>query len=326
LPVGDGQTCLPASLTQLDLHRLPDAPGPLQDQWHLPRWLDVVAPDLFLSPYPKGPWIAPCPVAVTIHDLLYLDPRFAPSARNPGVRWAKRGYAAVSARRAALVMTDSTFSKAEIQQQLGIDSAEVFPIGVEPLAAGGLDREGLQARYGIPAQGGYLLWIGNFQPHKNVPFLLDLWQGLAGDYPHHHLVLAGRGGERAAAIQRQIHERGIPRVVLTGSVEDADLVSLYRHAELFLFPSQIEGYGLPPLEAMVAGCPVMVSDRASLPEVVGKGGQVLPLRDEVWQEVVCQRLNSAPLQQKWRERGWARARQLGAGRCADMVLDRLEAI
>jgi alpha-1,3-rhamnosyl/mannosyltransferase len=116
--------------------------------------------------------------------------------------------------------------------------------------------------------GRYALFVGQLEPNKNIPLLLDAWlDGVPDDLS---LVIAGRAGrdqERIVARSGRPELRG--RVHLMGHVNDADLARLYADANMFLFPSFLEGFGMPPLEAMARGVPTAVADTASLPEVTG---------------------------------------------------------
>jgi glycosyltransferase involved in cell wall biosynthesis len=145
----------------------------------------------------------------------------------------------------------------------------------EPIAA-------IRERYGIPA-GSYLLSLCTLEPRKNVPHLLRCFARLIQQErpPDVHLVLAGTTGWKTGPIFDFLdaHPDVRARVVLAGYVPDADLAALYSGARAFVYPSLYEGFGLPVLEAMQCGTPVITSDVSSLPEVVGNAGLLVPPTD-----------------------------------------------
>jgi glycosyltransferase involved in cell wall biosynthesis len=201
---------------------------------------------------------------VVIHD--------AASAANPGnYTFAFRSWYRVllSAlmRRSRVVATVSRFSADELQRHFGPRSARQG--GLEILGEGGehILREpadtGIVRRLGLEGRR-YVLAVGSRSANKNFAGVLKALQLL----PHPDLLLVATGGQ-AGAIFGKTEALADPRVVSAGYVSDAELRALYENATCFAFPSYYEGFGLPPLEAMCCGCPVVVSRRASLPEVCG---------------------------------------------------------
>ena len=118
----------------------------------------------------------------------------------------------------------------------------------------------------------YLLHVGSAYPHKNLDLLLDAWKALTKRHPMLSLVLAGERDVFMNRLEDRVRGEKLPRVRFPGRVLDADLAALYAKALAFVFPSRNEGFGLPPLEAMAYGCPVISSDATCLPEVLGKDG------------------------------------------------------
>ena len=233
--------------------------------------------DLFWSPHYNVPWLPVRAKArlVTIHDVFHL-------AHLRTLSLPQRGYATLAFRAAARlsshIITVSEFSKAEIQRYLNVpdDRVSVIPNGVDHALFRPQTDEDQQHRvrrkYGLPTR--WLLYVGNVKPHKNLITLVHAFAMLPESLSDRHLVIVG---QRAGFITgdtelAQVLRNDPPlarRVHFTGFVEQADLPELYRLAELFVFPSKYEGFGLPPLEALACGCPVVVSDRASLPEICG---------------------------------------------------------
>ena len=217
------------------------------------------------------------PVVITIHDLSWI--RYPETHPIDRVRWLERGLPKAIAR-ASSILVDSNFIRAEVISEFGVAPERVRTayLGVSgayrPRTA---DETGSTLRGLDLLHGKYLLTIGTIEPRKNIAHVLDAYAGLPSDirkrYP---LVVAGAQGWRASAMVsrlRQLAERGEIRFL--GHVPAANLPDLYAGAALFVFPSLYEGFGLPPLEAMASGVPVLASDRTSVPEVIGDAGMIL---------------------------------------------------
>jgi glycosyltransferase involved in cell wall biosynthesis len=219
-----------------------------------------------------GPPVMTAPLVTVIHDISFETyPRFF-SARE---RLQFRATFPLSARLAARVLTISEHSKRDLVEIYGLPEEKVT---VTYLAAGDdfapvedRDRlESVRSRYGVG--GPYVLAVGNLQPRKNIPRLIRAYSRMRSVRPdiRHRLVLVGKKAWRHDPVLSLIEEsRWSDDIVLTGYVH---LPALYSGADVFVYPSIYEGFGLPPLEAMACGTPVVVSDRASLPEVVGDAG------------------------------------------------------
>jgi glycosyltransferase involved in cell wall biosynthesis len=277
------------------------------DQVTLPRALARDGITVFLSPYYKGPVRAPCPVVLTIHDLYFIN---YPGRHRPVyeaiVTRAARTYAA----RATAIISDSEYSKREIVTRLGVSSAKVSVI---PVALGGEFRPAsltaaARARYALTSP--YVLYVGNFNPHKNIPRLIRGFALLPGPVRSRHaLVLAGGYGEGRPELARLAESLGLAdRVIFSGRVDDADLPALYAEAAVYVTPSLEEGFGSTVLEAMACGAPVIASNRAALPEVVGDAGLLFDAEQERELGSVLARVLSDPaLADDLRRRSLARA-------------------
>ncbi|HEC34024.1 MAG TPA: glycosyltransferase family 1 protein [Chloroflexi bacterium] len=255
------------------------------EQIAFPRTCARVGADVAHVPYWAPPFVPLVPTVVTIHDLIPL------LLREYRGRPLVRLYTALvstTAHNAALVLTDSEASRRDILAHLRLPAERVRVI---PLAADGRyrpdpapDDEAVRARYGLSGQ--YVLYLGGFDIRKNVATALGTyrWAGpvIGKEYP---LVIAGRLPEQDTPLtpdpRRLAREQGIDErfVRFTGPVEEADKPALYRGAAAFIFPSRYEGFGLPVLEAMACGTPVVGSNVTSIPEVVGDAGVLLDADD-----------------------------------------------
>jgi glycosyltransferase involved in cell wall biosynthesis len=209
-------------------------------------------------------------LVVTIHDLAFLRiPRASPRWQSIRLRWQVRA----NARRAAVVITDSEHSKRDIRDAYGIaaDRIDVVPLAAEPGPAPRPDAgasEAVRRKFGITHR--YVLSVGRLTARKNLLGLLRAFErvrpGLAEPA---QLVIAGPRDFQADALDRAIASSACaPDVVRVGAVSGDDLPVLLSGATVFAYPSVFEGFGLPPLEAMACGVPVICSNTTSLPEVV----------------------------------------------------------
>ncbi len=237
--------------------------------------------DLLHAPGYVAPVLAPVPVVLTLYDTLALS---HPALCTPGNRWHYRLLLPPSVRRAAAVIVPSEVTRRDVERFMpwAADRIRIIPLGIEARFGVLQDEDAaqrLQATYGLT--GPYILHVGGLEPKKNLPRLVEAFHLLRQrrDLPH-RLVIAGAPSWDRAEVERAIRVSGLGnRVFLPGFVPAELLPALYRGAELFVFPSFYEGFGLPPLEAMACGTPVIVSDRGALPEIAGSAALVVdPLR------------------------------------------------
>jgi glycosyltransferase involved in cell wall biosynthesis len=295
------------------------------DQVALPTALRRDGVDVFLSPYYKRPLAAPCPVVVTIHDLFFIG---YPGRRRPLYDAAMTRMARLYATGASAIIADSEHSRREIVERLGLPAERiaVVPVGLggefRPASPSPAQRE----RYGLGPR--YALYVGNFLPHKNLPRLLRAWAALTDPLRRaHQLVLAGGDTANRPALAAQAAALGLAeRVVFPGVIDDADLPALYGGAAAVVQPSLEEGFGLPALEAMACGTPVVASRRGALPEVVGDAGLLVDPEDERALAAALTRVLSGELDRETLARaGLARAREFTTERTAGRVVDLLQA-
>jgi len=323
---GDASTVLEDAPAGVTLTRLA-APGTRWwDQVALPRALRRSRADVLLSPYYKGPVLAPCPVVLTVHDLYFIG---YGGRRRPLRDAALTAAARLYARRARAIVTGSEHSRRAIIQRLEVDPAKVTVIGVAvgaefvptPLADAARARSGLA--------GSYVLFVGNFKPHKNVDGLLRAWASLPATLrAAHRLVLAGGDTARRPRLEALARALDVTAsVVFPGRIGDADLPGLYSACAAFVLPSFDEGFGLPAVEAMACGAPVIVSDRGALPEVAGPGAAVVDVGAEGALAAALARVLLEPEHREaLRRRGRAHAAEFAPELTASRVVDLLETV
>ena len=260
------RNCPDFSLPNVTLVRMPQRPGIVRLALQLPwlQWRHDI--DLMHLQYRLPPlMLAPC--ACTIHDVLFES---HPEFFEPKFVWQSRLTSRSAVRRAAVLLTVSEFSRSEMTRIYGIDPERigvtfnaVDPERFHP----GCDGVDVVRALGLQP-GGYALTVGRLEPRKNHLTLLEAYARLGHDAPP--LVIVGQRdfgfGPLFAAIQRHGIEG---RVHLIENMSDADLPALMRHAQVFVYPAFAEGFGMPVLEAMASGVPVITSDTTSMPEVAG---------------------------------------------------------
>jgi glycosyltransferase involved in cell wall biosynthesis len=236
-----------------------------------------VGAQLVHLPTPAPVRAAGMPLVVTVLDLLPLR---HPELFTRQTRAHTRLYVPF-VRRATRLIVPSHYTRAEAIELLRVppDRVVVIPIGRAPrFSPRAVDRDALEAELGVGER--YVLTVGTLEPRKNLVTVLRAFRRVADAVPDVDLVITGGRGWRNDAFESELGGAGAARRVrLTGFVSDERLVDLYAGAACFVFPSLAEGFGLPPLEAMACGAPVIVSDRTALPEVVGDAALLVDPRD-----------------------------------------------
>jgi glycosyltransferase involved in cell wall biosynthesis len=263
------------------------------------------------------------PVVVTIHDLSWLRyPETHPADR---VRWLERGLPR-ALERAAAILVDSAFVRDEVVAMFDVSPQRVTVahLGVSPAFRPRRPEETAVTLRPLGLQHGqYLLSVGTIEPRKNVGHVLAAFARLPAalrkTFP---LVIAGARGWRAADLERELGllaDRG--QVRFLGHVPADDLPHLYAGATAFVFPSLYEGFGLPPLEAMACGVPVLASDRAAMPEVIGDAGVAIdPERPEDTAIKIAALLEDAGTRADLAHRGEIRAHGFTWQACAQATV------
>ncbi len=324
LVYGTSQTRLPAPFPGVVLCLLENRWTAWWDQITLPRRLAKDQVSVFLSPYYKGPLFSPCPTVITVHDLLFIN---YPGSRRPWFDMRMTTLAKLYAGQATAIITDSEHSKRAILTLLRVPAQKVrvIPIAPDPAFRSVTATEAALRKYGLVNP--YLLYVGNFKPHKNLPRLLHSYAALEPSLrASTPLVLAGRDEEHRPTLLRLAGTLGIAeQVKFPGMIHDDDLPALYSSAAALVLPSLVEGFGLPALEAMRCGTPVVASNGAAIPEVVGEAGILFDPEDvPSMARAMTQVLTDAQLRERLRQQGLARAAAFTPERTTDQVLGLLQ--
>ncbi len=251
------------------------------EQWSLPLELAFQPLDLLHSPDFIPPLHRRCPAVITVHDLAFL--RFPDTQTSDSLRYYRQVNQAVE--NAEGIITVSEATRRDMVELLGCAAERVDVV-----------HHGVDARYrplsqeaarrfckdrGLPET--FVLWVGTLEPRKNLAALFRAFAALKGKLPpaRDTLVLAGPVGWRYEETAKLFDELGLAgRTVFFGPATEDELAMLYNAAWAFAFPSLYEGFGLPPLEAMACGTPVVASDAPALPEVLGDAALYVPPHDD----------------------------------------------
>jgi alpha-1,3-rhamnosyl/mannosyltransferase len=289
-------------------------------------------PDVLFLPCPYPVYYKPVRLAIMMHDVIPLLPNYHRHSLRAMV--VRHSYSS-SLRHADLILTNSEHSKAEMVSVCGIAPERILvtylgfdPERCQPALADPRERARILGRYGIDAP--YILWVGKMEPRKNLLALVQAYRLLLERRKDlaPQLVLCGGQSWGCHNLNRLLREpayRG--RVIRTGVVPNSDLSVLYREAVGFAMPSLYEGFGLPTLEAMASGVPVMSSNRSSLPEIAGNAALYF---DPESVEEMClameRLLSDGALRQQLVAQGAERVKQFSWESCARATLAALRSL
>ena len=295
------------------------------EQLLAPALIRRIGADVFHGVLNVVPLACPVPSVVTIHDLAFIRfPQTFRSYNRTYLDFATR----LTAKRAARILTVSEHTRREVIGLLGVPPERVV---VTPNAARAhfvppekAAVERLRARHGLPER--FALYVGTLEPRKNLTTLLDAYAEVARQHPDAPLLIGGGKGWLYEPIFAQLDRLGLrEKVRFVGYIDEEELPLWYAAATLFVFPSIYEGFGMPPLEAMSCGTPVVTSNSSSLPEVVGEAGLTVPPTDAAALAAAIGRvLGDAELRQELRERGLRRAKLFSWRATAERTLQAYE--
>lgn len=328
---GRGEIDLEALGQPIEHRHLPIPTRVLYQAWNLtgrPRvdrllnGVDVYhATNFFLAPTEHAKRV------VTIHDLAFLRvPQYcSPKIQGPYARGVRK-----FCHEADAVMTYSQSTKRDVVELLDVDPEKVVvaPMAVDegfiPIARDEAEVI-VEKDYGIKAP--FLLFVSTLEPRKNVRGLIESFAKIADEFPH-NLVLIGSVGWNSDDIFAEIAKHGLEeRVIRPGFVPHHELPAFYSAADVFVFPTHYEGFGLPLLEALTCGCPVVTSDNSSVPEVTGDGALRVDALDlDGFAEKVSETLSDEKLRASLGAKGMEHAKRFSWHDCAATTLKVYESV
>lgn len=279
--------------------------------------------DLLHVPHFNVPVLTPKKLVVTVHDLIYLR---QPESIRSGLG---RAYALwmfeMLRRKASAIIAVSQNTKEDLLQRFpAISSEKIFVI---PEAAGDRFKKivdpvllsGVRQKYSLREP--YVLFVGSLKPHKNLARLIEAMSSVRQEQKiPHELVVVGRADPKYPTMDTLI--RRSPFVKYLGELPDPEVAALYSMADLFVLPSLYEGFGLPVLEAMACGAPVLASNRTSLPEVVGDAGKTFdPVCVDALSELLYNILKNRDLREVMSKKGLERSRLFSWKKTASETLE-----
>lgn len=283
-------------------------------QW--PARIRRLRPDAYFGPAGALPLRSVgCPTVITVHDLaIYRNPSWFPG-RQP---LSTRLVIPRSLGRADVVIAVSTNTARDLEDLFGVPASriDVVPHGVSSIfrPMSSEDLAVARARLNLPQR--FILFVGTIEPRKNLATLLEAWAMLRH---RPDLVIVGAWGWRYESIRERMGRLGDGVRHIDG-LDPAELPAVYNLARVLAHPAWYEGFGFPPLEAMACGTPVVVSDRSSLPELVGDAGLVAAADDpEAWRRALEKVIGDADLAADLKRRGILRAAQFSWARSADLT-------
>jgi glycosyltransferase involved in cell wall biosynthesis len=285
----------------------------IAEQIRVPVALRREGVTLFHAPHYVLPPLVRCRSVVTIHDCIHLMfPQYLPN--RMALTYARVSIGMAS-RRATRVLTVSESSKRDILRFVDIPAEKIDVIynayderfGIEPR-----EEDVVRVRERYQLQDPFVLYAGNVKPHKNLERLIEAFDLVrARGFDQLKLVLIGDEISKYAALRRAVHSHQLHKYVrFLGYLPEATLAAMYRLAGVFVFPSLYEGFGLPPLEAMASGTPVVTSNVSSLPEVAGGAAILVDPYDPVSiADGIARILGDPALRADLRQKGLARAKE-----------------
>ena len=315
-------TSLPSAFQQLNLGSYRRLPFFLWQQTLALRRLEA---DWYLSNF-FLPLFMPCKGVVAVHDLSFrAHPEYFPRT----IAWYMRWLTGWAVRRARRVLTGSAFSRQELFRFYSVNEKKVvsIPYGVGSEFRPASDEthrmaeQRILSNYGIT--GPYILALGNIHPRKNLTRLLDAYLSLQQERVSvPSMIWAGLERWDSGGLIERAQSAG---VILTGFVTQQDLPALYRQAEMLVYPSLYEGFGLPVLEAMACGTPVVTSNTTSLPEVAGDAALIVdPTNVTEIAQGLARLLEDAILRKSLQEAGLEWSKTFTWTRTAQLLLDALD--
>jgi glycosyltransferase involved in cell wall biosynthesis len=250
----------------------------LWEQLRLPALLRKASVDVHHSPHYTMPEHSKTPTVVTIHDLTFFD---NPELHERSKVVLFRRAITVAAKRADAIIAVSHDTAARMRERFGDIDITVIPHGIDHGRFNTVQREGERHELtsaGVPEQ--YIAFVGTIEPRKNLPRLVRSFVAIAAKYPQLHLVIAGQRGWALDDFDQSVATSpNSDRIVQPGYLSESLVPALLRHARVVAYPSLVEGFGLPALEALACGAPLVTGRGSAMQEVVGGAGILVDQND-----------------------------------------------
>jgi glycosyltransferase involved in cell wall biosynthesis len=292
-----------------------------RQQWVIPRLLRRLNADVYHSAYYLMPYRSVVPTLLTLYDLI---PILFPAHSTPRARllFRKATILALRASRHCIAISEATRRDFLTHFHVTPPHIVAIPLAADPIfyPQPASAVEALRARYDLPKN--FILYVGSNKPHKNLERLIEAWSQAAPTLPDVTLVIAGAWLAQHPEPRQRAEVLGIgDRIRWLGPVSGDTLPALYTAAMAFIFPSLYEGFGLPPLEAMACGTPVICSHTSSFPEVVGNAARLVdPLDVDAWSTAIESVALGAGQRRAMRTAGLAQAARFSWNATAQQTL------
>ncbi len=274
--------------------------------------------DVFFTPAHYAPRLCPVPFVVTIHDLSYF---YYPDEFLKKDLYKLQNWTKYSVQRAKKIITVSQNTKKDIMKFYHVPENKI------KVVYNGYEKIGQNNELGIKSYGNYILYVGTLQPRKNVAMLIHTFNKFLSENLDFKLIIVGRKGwlynEIFALVERLKLKDS---VIFTDYVSDGELLQLYKNAFCFVLPSLYEGFGIPVLEAMSNGCPVICSNTSSLPEIGGKAALYFnPKSEKDLLKKVNQLKDDEKLRNELIRKGKEQVKKFSWQTCAQQTLEIIKA-
>lgn len=323
----------------------PESPFPKQDnvqfitinelglRWHLAtlKELKQVKPDLYLSPTsfiipslaPR--WLKVIPV---VHDVVAF---LFPQSHSKKAVFVERLTLKRALKKAYKVFVVSENTQNDLIKLFKYPKSSIVEVPCAPHSIYGeepnpQDKAKIFQKYQLPEK--YILGVGTLEPRKNFSTLIKSFVIVKRKFPEYKLVIVGKKGWRYQDLNKQVKKYQLEKeVIFTGYMKDDELHHLYYGAEVFVFPSLYEGFGIPPIEAMASGCPVIASNTASLPEVIGDAGLLIDPKNSIKiADAIIGLIENPQLRKTLVEKGFHRSQRFTWAESAQIVLNEFKTI
>lgn len=305
---------LPVHLSKVVIH------WPFKRGWNsftLPWAAKRLKLNLLHLPAFNSSFYAPCPLVITVHDLAYLV--YPECCQRETVKYLSRKVP-IALKKASAVITPTVSVKKEIVEHFRFPEERIFPVlhGVSPMFKVIPQEVVAKVRFELALPELFILFVGTVEPRKNLKRLIEAYGRAVAQGLGHFLVIAGARGWLCEEVYELPRKLGFEkRVLFLGYISDELLPALYNAADIFVYPSLYEGFGLPALEAMACGTPVIASKISSLAEVVGKAGMLVePLDTEAIASAMLFLAGNSDLKQELARKGLERSKLFSWERAA----------